>query len=285
MPLAVHAAGGPETVEAPPHRGSELEELYAAGEASFHAGDLDAAVAAFSAGLDKSRALPRLRVYFSVSLAIAHLDRYDRSGDPADAQRASDLVTAAIDRDSEVLTAEPRLDALARRNLERARSYLRRQADAAPEREDAQHGVAAKRDAATRRATATPERPRGDKPIAVLPEPAAILRDRRVGIGLLVSGTAVVAGSLAVMIDAATLRRRALTIAEDPPTPRQQKYIDEEVPKLARIRYGIAGPFLAVGIGLCVGGGLALRRAARKRVVLAPDVEEHRWGLWVHTTF
>ena len=77
------------------------------------------------------------------------------------------------------------------------------------------------------------------------------------------AGTITAVAGVAVLIDGLTLRRRALALAEDPPAPNQQAYIDQQVPRLARLRYAIAGPALALGLGLVTGGAILLARAAR----------------------
>lgn len=243
---------------------AELERAYARGEERFHAGDLDGAVEAFSDGLSQigPEGPRRLRAYFSVSLAIAHLDRYDATGERVDLERAHELLANVVEHDADTLRGEPRLEALARRNLERAR---------------------VQRPTPLRAPDSVHNEPPPSEPRPSEPRPASVpkttseapvaARHRAVGIGLLVSGTALVAGGVAVVIDGATLERRARAIAEDPPEGRQKAYIEDEVPRLARIRYSIAGPVLAVGVGLLVGGGILLHRAARpQRVVVAPFV-------------
>jgi hypothetical protein len=118
------------------------------------------------------------------------------------------------------------------------------------------------------------------------PESDATAHRRRAGIGLLVSGTALVAAGVAVFVDAATLERRARAIAEDPPQGRQKEYIDEEVPRLERIRYAIAGPVLAGGVGLIVGGALLLRRGGSdRRTVLRPVLSPRQAGISVRVRF
>ena len=73
----------------------------------------------------------------------------------------------------------------------------------------------------------------------------------------------------------------ARALAEDPPMGAQKEYLDNEVPRLERIRYAIAGPVLAVGAGLVVGGAVLLRRAdrAQRRVTLAPFPGRRQLGV------
>lgn len=255
---------------------SELEALYTRGEDSFHAGDLDAAIEAFGAGVERLKAQrdPRLRAYFSVSLAIALLDRHEASGDAADVKRAHELLVTTVDRDVDVLRAEPRLEALARRNLERAREAM----PAHPETVD---GPAAETPAPPVE-TSTPDRVAAPPPA----ESPDVARRRAAGIGLLVSGTALIVGGIAVVVDGATLERRARAIAEDPPMGRQKEYIEEEVPRLARIRYAIAGPVLAVGTGLLVGGAILLHRArSRRRLSVVPALGPSTAGVTLRGAF
>ena len=227
-----------------------LADLYARGEASFAAGELDAAVAAFEDGLERAAEDPnvplRIRAYFSASLGIALVKRYERDlaaaeGDARsvsskDLRRALTILSGVTSGHRDVLASEPTLEALARRNLERARLLMGRRQPPAPEVEDRR--VRAKRRALAR-------------------------RQRRGGVGLLVTGTTLFVAGVAVLIDGLTLRRRALALAEDPPAPNQQVYIDEEVPRLSRLRYAVAGPALALGLGLVVGGAVLLGRASR----------------------
>jgi hypothetical protein len=259
-----------------PELHAELETLYSTGEQRFAAGDLDGAIASFSDGLSRTEAdgPPRLRAYFAVSLAIAHLDRFDATGDLADAQRGHGLLVATVERDAKVLQAEPRLEALARRNLDRARAQLPPEPEA-PEPEP-------------------PEPEPGPPPAANAPRstpadatpPDEVGRRRGAGIGLLVSGTALVAGGVAVIFDGATLERRARAIAEDPPQGRQKEYLEQEVPRLANIRYGIGIPLLVTGVGLVVGGAILLRRAARTRdFVVQPALGPAQAGVVVRGHF
>lgn len=275
------ASSAPAAAEGDASRG-ELEALYTRGEQRFFAGDLDGAIEAFSEGLSRlSRdGDPRLRSYFAVSLAIAHLDRHDRDGDAEDLKRGHALLVATVEQGGDALKAEPRLEALARRNLDRARAALG-EADEAGET------------AETADADPDPVTEASNDPVAPMPapapdpvEPAAVARRRAAGIGLLVSGTALFAGGIAIVVDGATLERRARAIAEDPPTGRQKEYIDQEVPRLARIRYAIAGPVLAVGVGLLVGGAILLHRAqSKRRVVWSPWVGPRTVALSLRGTF
>ncbi len=258
----------PETVApAPSLQDMDLAAVYSLGETRFHDGDLDGAIEAFSAG--RARLGPddgRLRAYFSVSLAIALLDRFDARGDSDDATRARGLLEDTVERDTAALASEPRLEALARRNLERARVVA---PDPAPSSEDPR--------ASDRDPDPDPEEPTAAPPPTVVPAPisARTLRRRRAGVGLLVAGSALFAGSIAVIVDGATLDRRARAIAEDPPTGRQKDYIDNEVPRLANLRYGIGAPILAISTALIVTGAILLRRHGAGVTTWRP---RGRWG-------
>jgi hypothetical protein len=266
LPLAHASAPAPATAPETPLDRAELEALYTRGEERFHDGDLDGAIESFSEGL--SRLVPdgdaRLRAYFSVSLAIAHLARHEKAGDDRDLHVAHELLEVTVEHDGDALRGEPRLEALARRNLDRTRAQLE------PSREDPAdvppepNGSAPSEPAPVVPETASP-------PSAV--EPAEVAKRRAAGIGLLVSGTALLAGGIAIVVDGATLERRARAIAEDPPMGRQAEYIENEVPRLQRIRYAIAGPMLAVSVGLLVGGAILLHRSRPpRRVVWSPQV-------------
>ncbi|RMG95320.1 MAG: hypothetical protein D6705_13905 [Deltaproteobacteria bacterium] len=240
------ASGSDEAANAP-----SLAQLYARGEGAFEAGDFDTAVEAFATGLARTsrdpNVPPRIRAHFRVSLGIALWERFKAKGEQhlADLEAARKHLAAAIEEDAEALTADPTLEALARRNLDAVNRALE--------------------------ARRPPPPPR----VVRVTEPgvdATLLRrarkDRRAGIGLLVGGTAVIAGGVAILVDGLTLEARARAIAEDPPMGRQKEYIEQEVPRLQRIRYAIAGPALALGTAL-VGAGIGLLVRARRTAAKA----------------
>jgi hypothetical protein len=265
----------------------DLEQLYVTGEERFLADDFVAAIEAFARGLAQidariGDAVPgdepdrRLRAYFAVSLAIAHIKAHEAGAEQADLARARELLAETVERDAEVLAAEPRLEALARRNLARVNELLQWQEPPPPVDEVFAPAEAASDD----------ERAPGAARTDGMPEPPARDPRRARGVGLLIAGTALTVGSLALFIDGATLERRARAIAEDPPTDAQQKYIDEEVPRLRQIRYGIAGPALALGAGFIIAGGILLRRANRgPRTALIPAISPGHTGLVLSTRF
>lgn len=265
----------------------DLEQLYATGEERFAAGDFFAAIGAFARGLEHIDATTgdadtgdegdrRVRAYFAVSLAIAHIKAHEAGEQQADLMRARDLLAETVERDAEVLAAEPRLEALARRNLALANELARQEAAAetAPGEERTPAPAVSDDEGAP---SAVP----GDD----APEPARDPRRAR-GVGLLIAGTAVTVGSLALFIDGATLERRARAIAEDPPEGEQLKYIEEEVPRLRRIRYGIAVPALALGVSFVIAGAVLLSRANRSpRTTFVPAIGPGRAGLLLTTRF
>ena len=233
---------GPDAAEP-----TSLRGLYARGEAAFEAGDLDAAVRAFEAGLSRAEDDPDasdvVRASFRVSLGIALFERWRKGpqGPGPDLDAAHRHLSYAVEHEGAALSARPTLEALARRNLdlvERARAKIR-----------------------------PPPPPRVVRVVEPGVDAALLARarkDRRAGVGLLVAGTVAVVGGLAILVDGLTLEKRARAIAEDPPMGRQKEYLEREVPRLQRIRYAIAGPALAVGAAL-VGAGIGLLVRARAR--------------------
>lgn len=258
------APGAPDTAAAPVALDEmPLPALYTLGETRFHAGELDGAIDAFSAGRARlgDEDDRRLHAYFSVSLAIALLDRFDAAGDVDDAARAKTLLDATVTDDAMTLASEPRLEALARRNLERARAAV---PEPAPDPVSADpFGTDPSDGGGTTRAP-TPD--------PVTSVSAKTLRRRRAGMGLLVAGSALLVGGAAVVIDGATLERRARAIAETPLQGRQKEYIEQEVPRLANIRYGIGAPILAISTALIITGAILLRRNGDRATAW------RRWG-------
>jgi hypothetical protein len=295
-PAQGRAAAPPPEAEAPDQKGPttdpfvpeaapvDLEQLYATGEERFAAGDLEAAIVAFARGLAhidstagdaEDEGNRRVRAYFAVSLAIAHIKAHEAGAEEADVVRARDLLAETVERDTQVLAAEPSLEALARRNLAWANELLQKQEP--PPRADEVFSPA--EEASDDESVPGPGRT--DEP----PKPERDPR-RAQGLGLVIAGTAVTVGSLALFIDGATLERRALAIAEDPPTDEQAEYIETEVPRLRRIRYGIAIPALAVGASFLIIGGVLLRRASQgPRTTLVPAITSGQAGLVLSTRF
>ncbi len=260
------APAAPDTRSAAGHEDAvaALDGLYSEGQRRFAAGDFNGAIQSFEGGLARLEATPdpRLHAYFAVSLAIAHLEVYERDGGSAALDRADVLLRATIQGSGRVLAGEPQLEALARRNLARVDAHLARNTPAPVP-------------TPTSTPTSAPVVP-AEPPERGPAQPAPAAGGRRpMALAFLLTGTVLAVGGLALLVDGATLEVRARAIAEDPPQGAQLEYIQKEVPRLQRIRYAIAGPVLAAGVGFVVAGGILMSRASK------PSAMPRRLGVGV----
>jgi hypothetical protein len=249
--FAHSSANGPADDDSARER---AKQLYVEGSALYSASDYAGAIEKFTEALKAvtlaSDLDPAVRGALIYNLGKAHVKAYAIDEDASHLRMARDLFERHID--------EARQYGYEEDEMARAQEELASVEDQLAEIEA--------------QAAAAPGEPtKPDQPASKDTDKG---RKRGLGIGLLVGGSALVAGGIGMLAFGSGFRRAAENEVEDPgnPTTEEQDFLNREIRK-GRIWMGAGGAVMALGVAGVVFGAVILARAKKNRkakVTLAP---------------